>query len=773
MAYNNNQKSDFIDVKSIVSDWIKHWWWFGVSVLACILLAVFYLSIRKPKYEVHASLLISTSDDNPAKMMGDFSSLFGGNGYVEDEVFIVNSHDVLKAVAHEMDLTREHIIREGFLKKRFCYKDYPVDVVADPAIVDTIRGSILFDIRVKANGKNNVRALFAGDREIADEDFEGFPATISTPYGKFTLVATKYLPKEENLRTKVYFMGYDVAAEKLAEDITADIASQKSNVIQMSMVTPCIEYGKDLLNSIIYHYNVKGMASKRSQSEQTYKFIDQRLDSISRELALSEHEVQTYKNDNNIIDVKTEATVGLNRRELYDGKLVEAETNLEILDMTIAFLRDPANANSLIPTASNLTIAQVPINDYNKLVLEYMKLQGNAKGNNRALQTTEAQLAALRANILTSLDRNRKQLVVSIAEIKRQVNSAESRLSNLPEQERQFRDVTRRQKILEELYTYLLQRKEETGMMAANALPKGEIIDEAYALNEAKGLKGKMVLALAFVFGLCIPPVLLSLRKMFRTKFATREEVEKFIDIPILGEICTSRSAAISPLVVTPTSNSSVAELFRLVRSNLSYMLRNKGDKVVLVTSTSSGEGKSFISINLAASIALLGKKVLLVGMDIRNPQLDKYLGLHARFGLTQYLSGQGVTLGDILIKEPVAKNMDVIVAGPVPPNPSELLCENVVDEFIDTAKADYDYVIIDSAPVGMVSDTFALDRVADATIYVCRANYTPIKDLTFIDTVRNQERLKNIALIVNGTAATKGYGYGVDTGKKKKEKVD
>ncbi|MDE6309365.1 MAG: polysaccharide biosynthesis tyrosine autokinase, partial [Muribaculaceae bacterium] len=638
------------------------------------------------------------------------------------------------------------------------------------SIADTIRGSLLFDVRVKADGKDNVRVLRNADKKIVDEDFDGFPYDVKTPYGTFTLVSTDYLPKDEDIRTKITFMGYDVAAEKLAKDIKVDIASQKSNMLQMSMITPDIEYGKDLLNDIIYQYNIKGMASKRNQAEQTYTFIDQRLDSIANELRMSEIEVEAYKNENGIVDVKTEAQVSLNRREKYEANLVLAEADLEVINMTIAFLKDPANANSLIPTATNMEHASEAIGDYNKMVLEYMRLQGTAKGNNRALQTLEEQMTAMRENIVSSLMRARNQQQILIAEIKKQVSSAEASLGNIPEQERQFRAVERRHKILEELYLYLLQRKEETGMMAANALPKGDIIDQAYALNEPVGLKNKMVLVLAFLFGMCIPPVLIYLSNIFRSKFSTREEVEKVVDVPILGEICLSRSAVTNPLVVTPTSTSPVAELFRLVRANLNFMLRNKGDKVVLVTSTSSGEGKSFISINMAASLALLGKKVLLVGMDIRNPQLARYLHLTARFGLTQYLSSEDVKLSDILLKEPVAENMDVIVAGPVPPNPSELLCESVVDDFIDAVKPNYDYVIIDSAPVGMVSDTFALDRVADATIYVCRANFTSIKDLKFIETIRTQERLKNMALIINGTTSTKGYGYGADVNKKRKK---
>lgn len=266
-------------------------------------------------------------------------------------------------------------------------------------------------------------------------------------------------------------------------------------------------------------------------------------------------------------------------------------------------------------------------------------------------------------------------------------------------------------------------------------------------------------MALAFLLGLVFPPIILYIRRLLRSKFETKDEVETLTNIPILGEMCTNKSG--NSLVVKPNGSSTAGELFRLIRANLQFVLNGKDDKVVLMTSTISGEGKSFISINLASSLAMLNKRVLLMGMDIRSPKLAEYLSLNSRHGLTEYLSTDDITLNDIILKEPVQHNMDVIVAGPVPPNPAELLASQRVDDLFAQLRTMYDYIIVDSAPVGMVSDTFSLARVSDATVYVCRANYTSMRDVKFFNNVYSENRLRKMALVVNGTNAKKGYGYG------------
>ncbi|MDE6130470.1 MAG: polysaccharide biosynthesis tyrosine autokinase, partial [Muribaculaceae bacterium] len=331
-------------------------------------------------------------------------------------------------------------------------------------------------------------------------------------------------------------------------------------------------------------------------------------------------------------------------------------------------------------------------------------------------------------------------------------------LGKVPTQEREFINMKRQQEVKQALYLFLLQRREETAMMIANTKPKAIIVDEAYALNDPISMKPKLVLAMFLFLGFLVPLILLYIKDKLRTKFDTRQEVERIVDMPVLGEICTDKSG--TKVVVGSNDTSSSAELFRLLRTNLLFVLNDTRDKVVLMTSTNSGEGKSYISINLAMSLSLLGKKVLLMGMDIRKPKLAEYLGLSARYGITQYLSSDNISIDDMIIRDKQYGNLDIMLSGPIPPNPAELLALTKVDALFAELRERYDYIIVDTAPVGLVSDTFTLDRISDATIYVCRANYTSKADLAFANSIYDQHRLRKLSLVVNGAAMKKNYGY-------------
>ena len=341
-----------------------------------------------------------------------------------------------------------------------------------------------------------------------------------------------------------------------------------------------------------------------------------------------------------------------------------------------------------------------------------------------------------------------------------------SRLNDVPVQERYIMDTNRELQIKAQLYMFLLRRQEENAMMLANATPKGIVVDVAYTLAEPIGPSKKLILLVFLIIGICLPPAYLYLLKLLRNRPETRDEIERRTDVPILGEMCIDNSGR--SLVVTPTDTSSTTELFRLMRANLLFFLSHPKDKVILLTSTKSGEGKSFISINLAATLALLGKKVLLVGMDIRAPKLASYLGLRAPQGLTNYLSSPNISIDDIIVKRPFDEipSIDVIVAGPVPPNPAELLTSEKVDTMFAELRDRYDYIVVDSAPVGLVSDTFTLDRIADATIYVTRVNYTTNGDVDSIGEIYANKRLKRLSIVVNGVKTRKSYGYRAEKGK-------
>lgn len=755
-----SKRSDIIDISGLLKFYWSKWYYFVISVGLCGFLALCYVMIKDPVYQVNAHLLISQEGDGGAgNMLSDVTfGLFGGDGYVEDEVFVVSSHSVLKDVVKELELHKSHIVNTRLVKETFKYKKFPVEIFCDPSIADTLSKSLKFKVRVDDDGSVEVTAKQSW-HTVGEAQSEHFPITVSTPYGQFSFNKTEHFIEGEDLSTDIYFMSYDSAAEGLSEEVSISIASKKSNVIALGMPHPDAQYAKDVLNTIVEKYNERGIEEKNLKGEKTAAFIDSRLELLAQDLSSSETNIEAYKKQQGIVDIAAEATYQMNKKSNLEKQLIQAETEFEILKITREFIANPANDYSLIPTTSGSANVQNAINAYNGLILERVKLQKNAKANNAMLKALDEQIEVMRKNINVSLDKAYDNSLVALKELRAEVNSADSRLGNIPTQEREFLNIKRQQTIKETLYLFLLQRREETAMMLANAVAKGIIVDEAFTLKDPVSLSNKMIILIAILFGCCIPPVWFYLKKLMRTQFETKEEIEAYTNVPVIGEMCVDKSN--DSLVIKSGGSTTAAELFRLIRTNLKFILSGKNDKVVLVTSTVSGEGKSFISINLAASLAMLGEKVLLVGMDIRSPKLAEYLNLQTRRGLTEYLSTESISLNDIINVSPLQNNMDIIVAGPVPPNPAELLASTRVDDLFEQLRGMYDYIIVDSAPVGMVSDTFTLTRISDATVYVCRANYTSIKDFNFINSLYDTTRLKRMSLVVNGTNCKKGYGYG------------
>ena len=304
-----------------------------------------------------------------------------------------------------------------------------------------------------------------------------------------------------------------------------------------------------------------------------------------------------------------------------------------------------------------------------------------------------------------------------------------------------------------------MQKYEENALTLAITSPKGQIVDRAFNYNKPSSLSTSMLLIIGFIIGLIIPSAYLYIKFLFRTKFSSREELEQITRVPILGEVCVNYSK--ERVVVKEGDTSSIAELFRLMRTNLQFLLTGKQDKVILLTSSVSGEGKSFVSVNLSISLSLLKKRTIIIGLDIRNPQLAEYMNIKSRWGITNYLASEDVTIDDIIVPSNINPMLDVIVAGPIPPNPAELLLNQRLDNLFAELRERYDYIIIDSAPVGMVSDTFSLTRVSDTTVYVCRANYTQRDHIRYCNTIVGENRLRNVSLVINATTAKQGYGYG------------
>lgn len=763
---NARSKAEFIDIKGLLRSYISKWYYFAISIFLCLVSGYLYTRMYNRDMAVRANILISQDDDGPfgassaakGSANGGMAALFGSSANVQDEVFVISSHSLYRDVVKSLGINKTHIVRSGFLKSYLAYPDFPVDVIA-PGIADTLRTAVVFKIKVGENGLADIKAK-AKKETVADLEDVKLPVVVKTAYGDFTVTPTESYPKGEKVKTTVIFAGYESGAEGLTNDVVAELASKKSNMITLALDTPNPEYGSAILNKILEKYNERGIYEKNLHSQKTATFLEDRIRLMGAGLDQAEVAIQNYKEANGITDIQAEAAYQNSKRSALENSILSLESELELLRLTREFFMDSIHNTELVPTTVSAAAVQQGIGAYNALVMERMSLLNNAKANNFALRQLDNRMELTRRNILATTDRAIEASQVRLSELRSQQGSNRSSLGRIPTQEREYVNMKRQQQMKQELYMFLLQRQEENSMMLANSIPKGKIVDEAFVLSQPLGMGKGMIMIIFLFIGIIIPPVYLYVRKLILNKVESREEAERHLSAPVLGEMCIDHSGR--SLVVTEHDTSAATELFRLLRSNLQFMLGGSGDKVVLMTSTKSGEGKSFISINLAASLALQhGKKVLLVGMDIRNPQLGNYLDINPKWGLTNYLSGAGIDISDIITRVTGTESLDVIVAGPIPPNPAELLMSDAVDKLFARLRPMYDYIIVDSAPVGMVSDTFTLDRIADATVYVTRINFSTLDDMKFVESIYDDKRLKKLSVVINGTHSKKGYGYG------------
>lgn len=756
---NNNKKNEFIDIKGLFNQYLKYWYLFAISIIICLFCGYVFAKTHPKENVVNASLLVA-QDESTANMLNGLGGLFGTDAYVQDEIYVISSHSLLAKVAKDLKINKTHYVKTGFLTKKLEYPSFPVDVMADSTIVDTLRVGLNFEINVLEGASTADITVKAKNKKIVEIEKVKLPAAVKTDYGIFNVVKTKTYPANKAVETEISINGYDPTAESLSASVNTYIASKKSNVIGLSINTTNSALGVDILNKMMEVYNERGIVERNQRALNTAEFISERIDLVGNELNAVESQIEHYKEGNRLIDIEAEAKVNTELKTEYEAKLVELQTQKEILDMTMTFLTSEANKYDMLPVVSlEMGDRDKSIETYNELILKRITLLTGAKPGNRNIAELDSQIEALRSTIVIAVQRAIRSNSIAIKEAKAQADMAIAKLGNVPTQEREFISLKRQQEVKQALYLFLLERAEETSMMIANTVPKGMIIDKAFVLKDPVGAGTTIYLALGLFIGLLIPMLWLYLKNLLRTKIHGRRDLEKHIDRPVLGEICIDKSG--QNLVVTEQSSSSASELFRMVRANLQFVLGNPDDKVVMVTSSSSGEGKSFISTNLAASLALLGKKVVLMGMDIRKPQLANYMGIPASPGLTQFLSNSTVTLSSIVNQIDDVKGLDVIVAGPIPPNPGELMNSPRLAEMFEYLREIYDYIIIDTAPVGLVSDSLNLTQYVDATVFVVRDRVTRIQDLNYVNELVDENRLKRVNLVLNGTEAKKGYGYG------------
>lgn len=772
-------KEENIDVKELLFKYLIHWPWFVGAVVACLIAAWVYLYMSTPVYTISATVLIK--DDKKGGSAGMLSGLesLGLDGMVsssqniDNEIEVLHSKTIAKEVVEDLGLYISYTDEDEF-PSRNIYKTSPVQVSLTPQEADLLEEPMIVEMTLQPQGSIDVNVKI-GDDEY-QKHFEKLPAVFPTERGTLAF----FLPPDSVLSSK-RTLEETTDSEKTTRNITATInkplavakgycknmtiepTSKTTSVAVISLKNSNVQRGKDFINKLLEMYNINTNNDKNEVAQKTAEFINERISIISKELGSTEKDLESFKRGAGITDLTSDAQIALTGSAEYEKKRVENQTQINLLQDLQKYMQN--EGYEVLP--SNIGLQDVnlaaAINRYNDVLVERKRLLRTSTENNPTIINLDTSISAMKENVQVSLDRVLRGLFITKADLDREASRYSRRISEAPGQEREFVSIARQQEIKAGLYLMLLQKREENAITLAATANNAKIIDEAIADEAPVSPKGKMIYLIALVLGVGIPVGVIYLLELTKFKIEGRSDVEKLTSAPIVGDIPLTDEKQ-GAIAVFENQNNLMSETFRNVRTNLQFMLGND-KKVILVTSTVSGEGKSFISGNLAISLSLLGKKVVIVGLDIRKPGLNKVFNISKREqGITQYLANPEKNLMDLVQLSDVSKNLYILPGGTVPPNPTELLARDGLDKAIETLKKNFDYVILDTAPVGMVTDTLLIGRVADLSVYVCRADYTRKNEYTLINELIDGNKLPNLCTVINGLDLKKrkyGYYYG------------
>ena len=730
---------------------IRHWWLFALSFIFCFGILFLYLRKTLPSYIVSSTVLVDDQSlsfagiGNPKGNSMLKSVMGGGDVNVFNEIEILASENLAAKTVDALDINCRYYEKTGFLKKQDHYGTSPIIVEAPKELFDTLSVTLPFKIKVNADGKTDItvkKGMFSNYAELKGVEL---PATVKTPFGLFVVKPTQYFTPKHEYSITASVAGNIPAALELQKDMTVDLKAKKTDIVYMDVMDNDVKRGRDILNTLVRLYNERGMKESDTQGMTTARFIDERLSLIYKNLMGSEAEIEAYKKAHSLVDPYTQVKSSIIKGETSESAIIALETQYRIASMIKGFITDPANKHSLIPFESDSLSAKM-VRSYNALITQRQHLETSAKADNPALVQLDQQLNAMRENMLGSVNNALGAMRIKIDKAKDVQGESKGDMSQFASTERETRNLYRNQAIQNELYIFLLQKREENALKMAAAQPKGKLVDEAYAASEPVKPKKPLLAFVALIMTFALPFCILYVKKMLKNKIGSQDELEAITPAHLLGQIYHAREDELQVIADTNTKN---AELFRYLRGNVQFVLPESTDKVVLVTSAVAAEGKSYIAANVASSLALMGKKVALVELNLRKPSLGEMFGIIASKGMSDYLSNGEVSLHDIV--STTADGLDVYVAGTVPPNPSELLQGSRAAQLMEQLREQYDYVVVDSASLATASDTFSLTSQADATVVVLRANSTKQAYVKWINRLMAEGKLSNVGFVLNG----------------------
>lgn len=778
----NEEKSSF-DFATIYTVLILNWKWFVLSLIICMGAAHIYLRYATPIYQSAAKLLIKDDEGSGSRRGGNsiqsatnLGIISNSNG-IDNEMEILKSRTLAQQAVYDLKLYVNYR-HEGKLKDHVLYGDQEVNIDMDLEHLKKLNAPMNFKITREGRNYHVTGSYYVpidnnsfnpGAVNI-DKTFSALPATIGTRVGvvRFTQNGNYMLRDGESL--KATMIAPEIAAGKYVGSLNVAQTSKTTTIVDLVLNDEIPQRAIDYLKQLAIVYNRQANEDKNEIAVRTEQFINQRLEKINAELGSTEGQLENYKKRNNMVELKMNASQAVSNADQYAQKLSEANTQLALLDELTKYMNEPSNRHQPIPSNVGLSDASATslINEYNRIALQRNQLLHSASENSPTVTPLTAQLDDLNSSIKRAMTQARAGLRIQRNSIAAQAGKYEGQINNTPEQERMLTQIGRQQEVKSGLYLMLLQKREENSISLAATADKGKLIDTPVFAGKVTP-KNSMIMLIALILGLAIPAGILFLLEFFRYKIEGHNDVEKLTNLPIIADvaIASERAKTKADIVVHENKNNLMEEIFRSLRTNLQFLLKQH-DKVIMFTSTTSGEGKTFIASNVAISFALLGKKVVLVGLDIRKPRLAELFEIDDHHhGITNLLVKDEVNWSDVkeqIIPSGINDKLDILMAGPVPPNPGELVTRESLEQTMEQLKEHYDYILIDTAPVGLVTDTLALGRISNATVYVCRADFTQKASFGLINSLSMEKKLPNMSIVLNGVDLSKkkyGYYYG------------
>lgn len=776
------EKSAF-DFQTIYTMLVLNWKWFVLSVILCLGCGAIYLRYKTPTFQAQAKMLIKDDESNnratgkSALLTASNLGIMTNSAGIDNEMEILTSLSIAQQAVRDLKLYTTYKAK-GKIKDQLMYKTEPVFVDLDPGHLEKLIYPIQLVItrdgnEYKVKGQYTASAFEETEKTVyeIEKTLNGLPARISTRVGTITLNANSQVaPMADGATIKVTIVAPKYMAMKYVKALSVSPTSKTTTIAQMVLTDEIPQRAVDYLRQLTVCYNRQANEDKNEIAVRTEEFINGRLEKINAELGSTEGSLEAYKKRNNMVELKMNAAQAVQNQDIFSQKLAEANTQVALLQSISQYMNDPANQYQTLPSNVGLTdqSATQLINKYNDIVLTRNRLLRSASESSPTVTPLTAQLDDLSASIRRAIAQAQKNMATQRQSVAEQYSKYVGQTSATPEQERILTQIGRQQDVKSGLYLMLLQKREENSISLAATADKGKLIDDPQYAGKVSP-RGSIIMLLALVLGFLIPGGILYIINFLKFRIEGHDDVEKLTKLPILADIAVAGEGTKTKgdIVVHENKNNQMEEVFRSLRTNLQFIM-SKGQKVILFTSSLSGEGKTFTAANLAVSFALLDKKVVLVGLDIRKPRLAELFEIKDHHhGITNLLSMANPTAEDVekqILNSNVNDNLDILMAGPIPPNPTELIARPTLEMVIDTLKEKYDYVLIDSAPVGLVTDTLQIGRVADATIIMCRADYTPKDSFNYINDLARDNKLPHMTIAINGIDMSKkkyGYYYG------------